>query len=66
MVLSHNFRHQDSHLVRCIEFSGLFPGIGCKVTDEVFIYIPQHVIILASIGRNIFYQLNQILQCTCL
>ena len=66
MVFSHNFRHQDSHFVRRIELSGLFPGIGCKVTDKVFIYISQHVIVLASIGRYIFYQLYQILQCTCL
>ena len=66
MVFSHNFRHQYSHLVRRIEFSCLFTGICCKVTDKVFIYIPQHVIVLASIGRYIFYQFDQILQCTCL
>ena len=64
MMLCYNLRHQHRHLVRSIEFTSFLSGIGCKITDEILINIAQHVVILTAIGRNVFNELNQILQST--
>ena len=64
MMLCYNLRHQYRYLVRSVEFTGFLSGIGCKITDEILINITQHIVILTAIGRNIFNELNQILQST--
>ena len=64
MMLGHDFRHEDGHLVRCIEFASLLAGIGCKIANQIFIYIAQHVIVLRTVGRNIPDQLDEVFQGT--
>lgn len=45
--------------MRRVELARLFTGVGCKVTDEVFIDEAKNIIVLLAIRRNILNQLNQ-------
>ena len=59
MMFCNNLRHKYSYLMWCIELTSLFTCIGCEVTNQVFINIAKHVIVLTAIGRNIldeFYE----------
>ena len=48
--------------MRCIEFASLLAGIGCKIANQIFIYIAQHIIVLRTVGRNIPDQLDEVFQ----
>ena len=64
MMFGYDFRHEDRHLVRSIEFASLLAGIGSKIAYQIFIYIAQHIIVLRTVGRNIPDQLDEVFQGT--
>ena len=45
-----------------IELTGLLARIGGKVADEIFIDIPQHVIVLRPIGRDVLDKADEVFQ----
>ena len=65
-MVGNNFGHELRYFVRCIELTGLFARIGCKVADQVLINKAQNIIVLFAISRDILNQLNQIPDCLCL
>ena len=55
-----DFAHQLGNLRRCVEFAGLLPRIGGEIADEIFVDEAENVIILTTIHRNVFNEVNQI------
>ena len=60
MVFCHNLRHKDSYLMWRIELTSLFACIGGEVTNQIFINIAKHVIVLTAIGRNILNEFYEV------
>ena len=52
-VIGNDFRHQQRHFMRCIEFARFFACVGSKHTDEIFVDKAQYVIALFAVHRNI-------------
>ena len=63
VMLRHNLRHHHRHLVGRIELARLLAGTGCKVADEVFIDVAQHIVVLRAVGRDVLDELDKPLQC---
>ena len=55
-----NFAHQLRDFGRRVEFAGLLACIGGEIADEVLVDETKHVIILTTIHRNVFNEINQI------
>ena len=60
MVFCHNLRHKYSYFEWCIELTSLFACIGGEVTNQIFINIAKHVIVLTAIGRNILNEFYEV------
>ena len=45
--------------MRCVEFSRLFTGVCRKVADKIFIDESQYIIVLLTVHRNIFDELQK-------
>ena len=60
-VVCHNICHKHGHFMGCVEFPCFFACIGSEHGNQVFIDIPQHVIVLVRISHgNLFDEVHQI------
>ena len=48
-MIRNNLRHQKGHFVRRVELSGLLPGIGGKLADQVLVDKPEDIVILLTV-----------------
>ena len=52
--------HEHRHLVRGVELAGLLTRIGSKVADEVLVDETEHVVVLATVHRDIFDEVDEV------
>ena len=59
-MVSNNLRHHKSDLMRSVELTGFLTCVCGEVGDKIFVDEAENVVVLATVGRNIFDKLEQV------